>query len=502
MGRSFVGRVFMLVAVMLVCAAVVGVGNVYAATMRTLQLDCNKFNSDQSSEAEGWSWKQSTRTLTLENAKISAAASDMGSEIVYLEAILLPENSTIYIPQGTETSIEGAVGSFGKLTILNDGTLHIAGDIDRYIAVAVYGSPDDGSLTISGGKTTLKADVGISCTSGPKGALLIKDTELEIIYRQCGIMTDNIDISIKNSNVTAEFVEGYVFNVGIGTKGSITIDSNLTIEEGGSVKTFGSYSAISDTNIGYDSANSKFTNVSKNIKITGAKFAPPPAPPAEALNPANVKTITASGAALHEMYINGLKYGDIIEVWNSETGREKDNLIVKASCTTRTPNAGDTGKVLVQIKSGKMPSDNKVWVTVSNKEIKAKEGFTPARDATSRSAALLITFSRLFTMNDIVVELIDGIGAKSDSVIVKNVNPGMVVMVYYYSTANPDATKPRDLVRGALVKQGRTHVVIDGVDLNDGKVWIALRDTKKRLYSETPRSEFSMPAQPDPPIVP
>ena len=105
--------------------------------------------------------------------------------------------------------------------------------------------------------------------------------------------------------------------------------------------------------------------------------------------------------------------------------------------------------------------------------------------------------------------------SKNSLLVVYNVNPGSTVTAYYYEEAPKSLPKgaPKDKIKSVKVKVGRTYALFDGIDFNDGNVWITVShenkppktDTstrrnfeliKRPITEEEPPEENSEPLQP------
>ncbi|MGN0155827.1 MAG: hypothetical protein ACI39N_01140 [Lachnospiraceae bacterium] len=150
-------------------------------TLRTSDLDVNGFTTDQSSETEGWSWNQETKTLTLDN-------------FISIGRIYMPAESTIRLIKDSENLI-----------------------FPRTANQAIYGR---GNLTITGeGCLTLqlRSSNQYGVETNTNGTLTLKDTTLKILDEGCvyqevygrgGVYLENANLSCRRRGSYASAMVG------------------------------------------------------------------------------------------------------------------------------------------------------------------------------------------------------------------------------------------------------------------------------------------------------
>lgn len=179
-------------------------------TLRTARLEASTFASDQSNEAEGWSWDNTTKTLTLNN-------------FMSTQEIITPADCTVVVPDGTVsyfTIIDGDDNAFytrGSLTVEGTGTLKLqtfgrssisAGTSGSRLTIqdvtldatvknrkggtssntVIYGFSQvnlvktSGTWKREGSTTTLASNVNLAATAPEKGSL--SGTTLKGVYNE------------------------------------------------------------------------------------------------------------------------------------------------------------------------------------------------------------------------------------------------------------------------------------------------------------------------------
>ncbi|MCL2695819.1 MAG: carbohydrate-binding domain-containing protein [Clostridiales bacterium] len=163
----------------------------------------------------GWTWEQSTKTLTLDGADFAYDVEPEGF------VILLPDGATVVLAEGSENTV----------TCMGDG----------------YGILSMGDLTVSGtGSVTITANVGITA-----GGVTINDCSVTVTSEYDGILAYD-GVLLDGSTVTIHVTEGSGVNVQSGSftlaggalgvdaggfgihvdDGDVTIGGNLTIDAG------------------------------------------------------------------------------------------------------------------------------------------------------------------------------------------------------------------------------------------------------------------------------
>jgi hypothetical protein len=109
------------------------------------QVGGTPISTDASTPGDGWVWEHTTRTLTLNNAAISAPSE-------YLSAIMLPDGATV-VANGSNTvscaeeEVASGICCRGNLTFAGTGTLTATGG-DVIPAIIAIGTMDLGCLSI------------------------------------------------------------------------------------------------------------------------------------------------------------------------------------------------------------------------------------------------------------------------------------------------------------------------------------------------------------------
>ena len=136
-------------------------------SVRTTDLDCRAFTADRQDTAEGWTWEQATKTLTLDN-------------FICTGRVLLPSGATLRLKDGTLNYINPASTAdsalyAGSLTITGGGRLEIeAGNVTAY-AVRIIGS-----LTILETSLTITSNVEGTSAVYSQGAPIFKASNLTL----------------------------------------------------------------------------------------------------------------------------------------------------------------------------------------------------------------------------------------------------------------------------------------------------------------------------------
>ncbi len=577
---------------------------VYAVTQRTDSLDCSTFTGDVTNTAEGWSWNNTTKTLTLNGVdfksniyalgdsnivinginKIGGSINDGSSNIkkelnisgsgtinfihdlsygtddafslysfsLYMKDITINTNAYIYVTDMTLDNVtinsagnRNSINASGNLIIKNskinyknktineiqsgmNGDLNIINSdirIEGNECVLLFfntGTITDSKITLIG--DNLEGIVGVpeKCALTIKNSKIILGTQSVTYAMSRGI--EAYDISILDSDILITGVVPYgilgnkitINNSNIDASGtlaaicavrykntlpepSIDLIGSLPVTVEGEMKkgvikddrsSFFDIECYSFTTNNILNINAETNKTTALTRVTIGQLEldtdsdPEPNPSTEK----TAHTLTAVAGASHTLTIEGVKYGDNIEVWNNATDRGKGSLIAKATAKNPTPNAGDTSYVNINIKGDKLPTDRKVWYTVSNKAIKSKANITPVREEKERDTGTAVTFAAPYTLSDVTATIINNWQNKSDIVLIQNVNPGTTVTLYYYASSPSDSKiKPKDKIKSITVKAGKNYASFDGIDTNKGTVWVTINQEKKNASGESGR---------------